>query len=94
MLSRIASVLCLLFLTACQLPSSQHTLATAEVIRIAEAKARSFRPDIARYEHWLPPQYDARYNSWWVAFRVKHTRYAQFWVRVEAKTGKAYIAVE
>jgi hypothetical protein len=93
MVSRVASIVCLLIITAYQLPAREPTLSTAEVIWIAEAKARSFRPDIARYEHWLPPQYSAPEASWFVAFRLKHAKYAEFWVRVD-KTGKAWISVE
>jgi len=94
MVARTISLVCLLIFAGCQVPSQKHRLTVAEVTRIAEAKTRSFRPNISHYQHWLPPRYDAPTDSWFVAFRQKFTRYAEFWVRVEDKTGKAYIELE
>jgi hypothetical protein len=94
MIGRTISFVCLLLLAGCQVPAQKHSLSVAQVTRIAEAKARSFRPDSARYKHWLPPFYDASMDSWFVAFRLKTATYAEFSVQVEDRTGKAWIWVE
>ncbi|MFN2624291.1 MAG: hypothetical protein ABR611_15765 [Chthoniobacterales bacterium] len=67
-----------------------HPLTAAEVTRIADAKARSYRADIIEFEH-LPPSYDASDDSWWVRYRQKKAGHVDFGVRVEAKTKKAWL---
>jgi len=69
-----------------------RSLTAAEVTRIADAKARSYRADIVEFEH-LPPSYDASDDSWWVGYRQKKARHVDFGVRVEAKTKKAWLVL-
>jgi hypothetical protein len=79
-------------LAVCQVATADPTLTAASAERIADAKARSFRNGLRRYEHW-PAHYDADDESWWVAYRQRGSTVAEFNVRVEAKTRKAWIVL-
>lgn len=91
MVSRVLALIFVCMIAACQVPSVQPRLAATEATRIADAKARTFRSDID-YQHG-PAQYDATDDTWWVAYMQKGAKQADFGVRVEAKTRKAWIVL-
>ena len=91
MVSRVVVLIFACMIAACQVPRIQPTLTAAEATRIADWKARSFRPDID-YQH-QPAHYQATDDSWWIGYAQRGTRLIDFNVRVEAKTREASIVL-
>lgn len=91
MVSRVVILIFACTIAACQIPRVQPILSAAEATRIADSKARSFRPDID-YQHG-PAHYQATDDSWWIGYAQRGTKLIDFNVRVEAKTRETSIVL-
>ena len=70
MTARLVSLAAVLLLLGCATSQSAPQLTVAEVIRIAEHKARSFRFDLEQYNH-SSVKYSLADHGWWVSYSPK-----------------------
>ena len=72
--------------------AAQPSLTKGEVIRIADAKAKSTGCDLRNYQRW-PINYEEREDTWWVNYRRKTGKYTEFTIQVEDKSKKAWLVL-
>ena len=68
------------------------SLNPTEATRLADLKAQSMGEDLRCYDR-APAKYDNLDKSWWVSYVRKGKKYADFNLRVEDKTRKAWLVV-
>jgi hypothetical protein len=92
MVARVFTLSLFAMCVACEIAAPRGGLSRAEALRLADAKARSYRADIIDYTH-SEPRYDTLDSSWWISYRQPGARYADFSVRVDPKTKEAFVVL-
>lgn len=92
MVQHVLALIVVFTIATCQSPSLEPRLTATEATRIAEAKARGFRPDLRDYHH-ATAHYDATDDSWWIPYLLKGAADADFVVQVEDKTSNAWVVL-
>jgi hypothetical protein len=88
MISRALSCMAITFLVSACITTRTPLLTPAEVMRIAETKAKASGFNPRNYGH-TPATFDTTGKFWWIRYYERVTQEPRFAIEIEDKTAKA-----
>ncbi len=88
MISRALFCVIVVFLASACITAPTPSLAPADVMRIAEAKARAWGYKPRNYGH-TPATFDTTGKFWWIRYYDRVTQSPRFAIEIDDKTGKS-----